>query len=112
MDFQWTQDQVDLKNMTQEFIAKEVAPYAGEMDAAGGMRPGLQEKFHEMGLLNLIVPEEYGGPGLDAMTVALLYEEIGKGCAGVATSIAANALAAYPVLLLGTDAQKSSFLTN
>ena len=109
MNFQWTQDQVDLKNMTQEFIAKEVAPYAGEMDAAGGMRPGLQEKFHEMGLLNLIVPEEYGGPGLEALTVALLYEEIGKGCAGVATSIAANALAAYPILLLGTEAQKKFF---
>ena len=109
MDFQWTQDQVDLKNMTQEFIAKEVAPYAGEMDAAGGLRLGLQDKFHEMGLLNLIVPEEYGGPGLDALTIALLYEEIGKGCAGVATSIAANALAAYPVLLLGTEEQKKFF---
>ena len=62
-----------------------------------------------MGLLNLIVPEEYGGPGLEALTVALLYEEIGKGCAGVATSIAANALAAYPILLLGTEAQKKFF---
>ena len=109
MDFQWTQDQVDLKNMTQEFIAKEVAPYAGEMDAAGGLRLGLQDKLHGMGLLNLIVPEEYGGPGLDALTIALLYEEIGKGCAGVATSIAANALAAYPVLLLGTEEQKKFF---
>ena len=111
MDFQWTQDQVDLKNMTQEFIAKEVVAIRLWRDGcrcAGCVRD-CRKSSMKWGLLNLIVPEEYGGPGLDALTVAVLYEEIGKGCAGVATSIAANALAAYPVLLLGTEEQKKFF---
>ena len=60
----------------------------------------------DIGLLNVIVPEEYGGLGLDSVTVAMMYEELGKGCAGVATSMAANALATAPVLLAGTDEQK------
>lgn len=59
-----------------------------------------------MGLLNLVVPEEYGGPGLDSVTIAMIYEELGKGCVGVATSIAANALASYPILIAGNDEQK------
>ena len=61
-----------------------------------------------MGLLNVIVPEEYGGPGLDSVTVAVIYEELGKGCAGVATSMAANSLASYPILIAGTEEQKQA----
>lgn len=64
-----------------------------------------------MGLLNLVVPEEYGGPGLDSITIATIYEELGKGCAGIATSIAANALASYPILLAGNDEQKNTSAT-
>jgi butyryl-CoA dehydrogenase len=55
------------------------------------------------------VPEEYDGPGLDAVSIGLIYEELGKGCAGVATTVAANSLASYPVILLGDDAQKKMF---
>lgn len=62
--------------------------------------------LHDAGILNLVVPEEYDGPGLDALSIALIYEELGKGCAGIATSAAANALAFYPVVVAGNDAQK------
>mgnify|MGYP000694781531 FL=1 len=58
--------------------------------------------------MNVIVPEEYGGPGLDSVTVAVIYEELGKGCAGVATSMAANSLASYPILIAGTEEQKQA----
>lgn len=111
MDFHFTPDQLDLKKMVQEFVAKEVAPYALEMDKQGGMYPGLLQKLDETGLLNLVVPEEYDGPGLDTISIALMYEELGKGCAGVATSVAANALAGYPVMLLGNEEQKRKFFS-
>ena len=62
-----------------------------------------------MGLLNVIVPEELDGPGLDSVSVAVIYEELGKGCAGVATSLVANSLATVPVLLAGTDEQKKMY---
>lgn len=111
MDFNFTPDQLALKKMTQEFVAKEITPTALEMDKEGRMTPGLLEKFDETGLLNLVVPEEYDGPGLDAVSMALIYEELAKGCAGVATSTAANALAAYPLVLLGTEEQKTKFFS-
>lgn len=109
MDFNLTPDQLALKKMAQEVVAKEITPYALEMDHNGEMRPGLLRKLDEAGLINLVVPEEFDGPGLDAVTIALIYEEMGKGCAGVATSVAANALASYPVILLGTDEQKKKY---
>ncbi|MBP7840030.1 MAG: acyl-CoA dehydrogenase family protein [Acidaminococcaceae bacterium] len=106
MDFALNEDQLELQEMVREFVDKEITPFAGEMDRNNEAMPGLMEKAADMGLLNLIVPEEYGGPGLDSVTVAMIYEELGKGCAGIATSMAANSLASYPILLSGSEEQK------
>ena len=108
MDFALTEEQLELQEMVRDFVAKEITPYAAEMDRENHAREGLMEKAADMGLLNVCVPEEYGGMGLDSVTVALIYEELGKGCAGVATSIAANSLASYPILLAGTEEQKQA----
>lgn len=108
MEFALTEEQLELQEMVREFVAKEITPYAAEMDRESHAREGLMEKAADMGLLNVVVPEEYGGMGLDSVTVAVIYEELGKGCAGVATSIAANSLASYPILLAGTEEQKKA----
>ncbi|HMM21149.1 MAG TPA: acyl-CoA dehydrogenase family protein [Selenomonadales bacterium] len=109
MDFNFTPDQLALKKMAQDVAAKEITPYALEMDHKGEIKPDLIKKLDEAGLINLVVPEEYDGPGLDALSIALIYEELGKACAGVATTIAANALASYPVILMGNEEQKKHF---
>ena len=106
MNFLFTEEQLELQEMVREFVEKEITPIAGAMDEENATRPELFEKAADMGLLNVIVPEEYGGLGLDSVTVAMMYEELGKGCAGVATSMAANSLATAPVLLAGNDKQK------
>ncbi len=108
MEFAFNEEQLELQAMVREFVEKEIVPYAEEMDRDNGPREGLFQKAADMGLLNVIVPEEYGGPGLDSVTVAMIYEELGKGCAGIATSMAANSLASYPVLLKGTEEQKKN----
>lgn len=106
MDLGFSAEQIEFRDMVAEFVEKEIKPYALEMDKEGKMKPDLVKKIGDMGLLNLIVPEEYGGTGLDSLTIALMYEELGKGCAGVATAVAANSLATYPVILKGTEEQK------
>ncbi len=109
MDFQFSSDQTALLKMVQEVVDKEIIPYAREMDEKAAMRPELIVQLHNAGLLNLTVPEEYDGPGLDALSIAFIYEQLGRGDAGVATSVAANALASYPVLTAGTHEQKQHF---
>lgn len=106
MNFALNGDQLELQQMVREFVEKEISPIAGELDEENATRPELFKTAEEMGLLNVIVPEEFGGPGLDSVAVAAIYEELGKGCAGVATSMAANSLATAPVLLAGNDEQK------
>jgi acyl-coA dehydrogenase domain protein len=106
MNFALNEDQLELQQMVREFVEKEISPIAGELDEENATRPELFKTAEEMGLLNVIVPEEFGGPGLDSVAVAAIYEELGKGCAGVATSMAANSLATAPVLLAGNDEQK------
>jgi acyl-CoA dehydrogenase len=68
-------------------------------------------KAHELGLMNLHVPEEYGGPGLPAFDGMLVGEELYWGCSGIGTSITANGLGAGPVIGFGSDEQRRKWLT-
>ena len=106
MDFALNEEQLELQQLVREFVAKEITPYAAQMDKENHMRDELVPLAAEMGLLNVMVPEELDGMGLDSVSIAAIYEELGKGCAGVATSIAANSLATLPVMIAGTDEQK------
>jgi acyl-CoA dehydrogenase len=67
-------------------------------------------KAHELGLMNIHVPEEYGGPGLPGFDGMLIGEELNWGCSGIGTSILANTLGAGPVLIAGSDEQKRQWL--
>ena len=106
MNFALNEEQLELQQMVREFVQQDIAPIAGELDEENHTRPELFKTAHEMGLLNVIVPEEYGGLGLDSVAVPATFEELGRGCAGVATSMAANSLATAPVLLAGNEEQK------
>ena len=109
MDFAFNDEQKEIIKVVRELVEKEIKPYAGEMDEQGKMRDGLLDKLAAQGLLGVAIPEEFGGAGLDAITIAGIYEELAKGCAGVATSVAANALASYPVIIAGNDDQKKRY---
>jgi acyl-CoA dehydrogenase len=65
---------------------------------------------HEVGLMNLNVPSEYGGPGLGTFDGLLVGEELYWGCSGIGTSITANGLGAGPVILFGSEEQKARWL--
>lgn len=51
------------------------------------------KKAWELGLMNLSVPEKYGGPGLAIMDEVIIGEELAYGCSGISTALAANSLA-------------------
>jgi acyl-CoA dehydrogenase len=67
-------------------------------------------RAHALGLMNLHVPEEYGGLGLSAFDGLLVGEELSWGCSGIGTSITANGLGAGPVILFGSPEQKARWL--
>jgi acyl-CoA dehydrogenase len=62
-------------------------------------------------LINVVIPEEYGGSGLSAIEMILVTEELAWGCAGIAVSgIAINTLTAQPIMLAGDHEQKKKYL--
>lgn len=109
MDFNFDPKQNELVELAREIARKEIAPRALDIDKTGVMDETLLDILKSSGMTSLSVPKEYGGAGLDLLTSAIIAEELGKGCAGVATICAANALASYPILIGGSDAQKNEF---
>lgn len=109
MNFSLNDDQLAIKTMTRDFVNEEIIPYAREYDEKEEFPFQIHDKLREVGLYNLAVPEQYGGPGVDKISHALIVEELARGCAGIATSVEANSLASYPILVGGTEEQKKKY---
>jgi acyl-CoA dehydrogenase len=110
VDFTLTDEQKALREMAHDFAAKEIRPVAWEYDKDGTWPDELLRKAWELGLMNVHVPEEYGGPGASYMDGTLIEEELSWGCSGIATSIGANGLASAPLSLGGSEELKKKYL--
>jgi acyl-CoA dehydrogenase len=110
VDFTLTDEQKALREMAHDFAEKEMRPVAWEYDKDGDWPQPVLEKAWELGLMNSHIPEEYGGPGIGALDGALIEEEIGWGCSGIGTSIAANGLATAPLSIGGSEELKKTYL--
>src|SRR5262245_57336298 len=110
VSFALTDEQRELRRLARELAEKEIRPKAADYDEHQTHPAYVVAKAHEVGLMNLHVPEEYGGAGLSAFDGMLVGEELNWGCSGIATSIGANGLGAAPVLIAGTDDQKAEWL--
>ena len=110
VSFALTDEQKELRALAREFAAKEIRPVAAEHDVHMRHPVEVIAKAHEVGLMNLHIPAEYGGPGLSTFDGMLVGEEVNWGCTGIGTSIGANGLGAGPVIIAGTDEQKAKWL--
>ena len=109
VDFTLTDEQRALRELAHDFAVKEIRPVAWEYDKDSIWPQAIIEKAHEVGLMNVHVPEEYGGPGLSYLDGCLIEEEISWGCSGIGTSLGANGLAAAPVSLGGSEEVKAEY---
>ncbi len=109
VDFTLTDEQKALRELAHDFAVKEIRPVAWEYDKDSIWPQAIIEKAHEVGLMNVHIPEEYGGPGLSYLDGCLIEEEISWGCSGIGTSLGANGLAAAPVALGGSEDVKAEY---
>jgi acyl-CoA dehydrogenase len=112
VSFALTEEQKELRRLARDFAAREIRPLEAECDEQMRHPVELIAKAHDLGLMNLHVPEEFGGPGLPAFDGMLVGEELYWGCSGIGTSITANGLGAGPVIGFGSDEQKRKWLTS
>ncbi|MBK5229976.1 MAG: acyl-CoA dehydrogenase family protein [Thermoleophilia bacterium] len=100
-----------LQETAHSFAENEIRTVAEEHDRNSTFPKEIIQAAWEVGLMNTSIPEEYGGPGLDLLSGAIIEEQLSWGCSGIATSIFANGLASGPVEIGGSDEIKREFLT-
>jgi alkylation response protein AidB-like acyl-CoA dehydrogenase len=110
ISFEPTDEQRQLRQLAHEFAERELRPIAAEWDEREEYPPGLLAKAARAGLTSYAIPVEYGGGGADAVTSALISEELSWGCAGLASTIAATMFPVRPLLRFGTAAQRERYL--
>jgi len=110
VSFALTEEQKALRRLARTFAEREIRPREAECDAEMRHPTEVVARAHELGLMNLHIPEEYGGLGLSAFDGMLVGEELNWGCSGIGTSILANGLGSGPVILFGSVEQKARWL--
>jgi alkylation response protein AidB-like acyl-CoA dehydrogenase len=108
--FALTGEQRELQRVAHEFAERELRPIAHEWDEREEYPPDLLAKAAQAGLTSYAIPTEYGGGGTDAVTSALISEELSWGCAGLASTMQATMFPVRPLLRFGTDAQREHYL--
>jgi acyl-CoA dehydrogenase len=99
-----------MRELAHEFAEKEIRPVAWEYDRDATWPQEIIEKAWELGLMNIHLPAEYGGPGLGYLEGVLIEEEIAWGCSGIGTTLGCNGLAATPVAIAASDELKREYL--
>ncbi|MCQ4295150.1 acyl-CoA dehydrogenase family protein [Pseudomonas stutzeri] len=110
-DLELSEDQRMIRDMARDFARREIAPNAQAWEKAGWINDALVAQMGELGLLGMVVPEEWGGSYIDYVAYALAVEEIsaGDGATGALMSIH-NSVGCGPVLNYGSQAQKDEWL--
>ena len=110
-DLELSEDQRMIRDMARDFARREIAPHAQAWEKAGWIDDALVAQMGELGLLGMVVPEEWSGSYIDYVAYALAVEEIsvGDGATGALMSIH-NSVGCGPVLNYGSQAQKDEWL--
>jgi hypothetical protein len=111
VDFELSEEQRMVQQSVREFVAGEVAPRAHEYDEQARFPHEQLRGLAELGLLGMIIPEEWGGAGFDSVAYALALEEIARADASVCVIVGVtNSVCCYPILSFGTEEQKRKYL--
>jgi alkylation response protein AidB-like acyl-CoA dehydrogenase len=110
VSFTLTPEQRELQALAREFAANDLRPIAADWDAKGEHPPGLLAAAAALGLTSYRIPREYGGGGVDAVTGAIVAEELSFGCAGLAAPIGATMFPVRPLVRFGTEEQRRRYL--
>ena len=111
MQLSLTQDQRMMRDSIRDFAQREILPHRMDWDERQHFPRDLFRKMGEMGLMGMLVPEQYGGAGLTYYEYKMAIEELAKVCGSVGLSMAAhNSLCTGHILAFGTHEQKSKWL--
>ena len=110
MDF-YTEEQRMIRDMARDFAREQLAPNAAQWEKELWIADAAVSQMGELGLLGMVVPEEWGGSYTDYIAYALAVEEVATGCASTAAMMSVHSsVGCGPILKFGTDEQKRAYL--
>ena len=111
MNFDLSEEQTLLRQTIREFAEREIAPGASARDEAARFPSELIPRMADLGLFGINIPQEYGGAGLDAVSAAIIIEEIARADGATALIVAShNSLCAGHILSIGNETQRKKYL--
>jgi alkylation response protein AidB-like acyl-CoA dehydrogenase len=111
MHFDYTEEQVMIRDMVRDFAENEVRPKLQSIEYEGKFPRDLVKKMAELGLLGLNVSEEYGGAGADNVAYSMAIEEISRVSASLAITMSVNcSVCCFPIFTFGNEEQKRKYL--
>jgi alkylation response protein AidB-like acyl-CoA dehydrogenase len=111
MNFDYTEEQVMIRDMVRDFAENEVRPRLRSIEYEGKFPRDLVKKMAELGLLGLNVPEEYGGAGADNVAYSIAMEELSRVSASLAITMSVNcSVCCFPIFTFGNEEQKRKYL--
>lgn len=113
IDFTDTEQQAMIRQMIRDFAAREITPFMMEWDEAQTFPKELFRKMGELGLMGMLVPEQYGGAGFGYLEYVTALEAISKVDGAIGLSMAAhNSLCTNHILTFGNEEQRQKYLPN
>ena len=111
MNFTLDSNEKLIQEMVREFALNELEPMAEEIDRSSEFPWANIKKLAGLGLMGMIIPEEFGGGGMDFLSLSIAIEEISRECASTGVIVAVHqSLCAYPIIAFGNDSQKKKYL--
>ncbi|CAG5078141.1 acyl-CoA dehydrogenase family protein [Parvicella tangerina] len=111
MNFDLTENELMIQQMAKDFAEKEIRPHFMKWDETQEFPVELFKKAGELGLMGILVPEEYGGSGMGYNEYIMVIREIAKVCGSIGLSVAAhNSLCTNHILKFGNEQQKKKWL--
>lgn len=111
MNFDLTEEQARIRDAVREFAESEIAPGVAAREREKRFPLEILGRLGEMGILGMMVPEEYGGSATDALSYVLAVEELSRVCASTAVIVSVNnSVVCYPIWKFGTEEQKKTIL--
>ncbi|MEW6426575.1 MAG: acyl-CoA dehydrogenase family protein [Thermodesulfobacteriota bacterium] len=110
MDYFLTEEQQMIVEVASQITDELIIPQRAELDEKEEFPGDILAAMAKADLFGIYLPEEYGGMGGGVFDVVLALEQLGRGCVGIATSFAANALGAFPILIGGSEELKNRYL--
>ncbi|EDQ85008.1 uncharacterized protein MONBRDRAFT_29714 [Monosiga brevicollis MX1] len=105
-----TDDQKALDELSKRFAVEKIAPVAAHHDETGEFPWDIIREAHGLGLMNVHIPEEFGGLGLGGVDCCIIAENLAYGCSGISTAIGGPTLAESPLLVGANTEQKKKYL--